>query len=307
MKNRFYQHFSKLFSWIFLFFVLNFSTSYAQNIVDNSTHPADAISLLEKAYPSKIKKSGYDIFKKKWFIVIQNASEKIKLYWYNQCFLPEKYINSFQDKNDIPVFEPLFSYKYPDEIPNPSNFSKDWIDYLKNISAENSLRRTQPKGLEFLYNALYDGETKTSIAKQIVKSSFFGKRVNIHKDIVEPLKKVEEKILIISKTNDSVEKFIKDIHSIGGFNWRDIRSSENRSSHSWGISIDIMPILRGKEIYWEWTQYSFGDKWITMPLKNRWIPPKEVIEAFESEGFIWGGKWDIWDNMHFEYRPEMLF
>lgn len=304
MKNN--QHFAKYIFCFFIFFWLSFSTSYAQNHITNSIHPADAISLLKEAYPSKIKKSGYDIFKKKWYLVIQNSREKIKLYWHNQCFLPEKYLNSFSNKDDIPELEPLFSYNYPDEIPDPANFSKEWIDYLKSISAENSLRKTQPKGLEFLYNALYDGETKSNIAKQIVKSSFFGKRVNIHEDIVVPLKNVENKILNLSKTNKSVEKFISDIHSIGGFNWRDIRSSENRSSHSWGISIDIMPVLRGREIYWEWTQYSFGDDWITMPLKNRWIPPKEVIDAFESEGFIWGGKWDIWDNMHFEYRPEML-
>ena len=42
------------------------------------------------------------------------------------------------------------------------------------------------------------------------------------------------------------------------------------------------------------------------PLKKRWMPPKEVIDAFESEGFIWGGYWTIWDNMHFEYHPELI-
>ena len=36
------------------------------------------------------------------------------------------------------------------------------------------------------------------------------------------------------------------------------------------------------------------------------MPPEEVISIFESEGFIWGGKWDIWDNIHFEYHPEIL-
>ena len=37
-----------------------------------------------------------------------------------------------------------------------------------------------------------------------------------------------------------------------------------------------------------------------------WIPPLAVIAVFESEGFIWGGKWGVWDNMHFEYRPELI-
>ena len=30
------------------------------------------------------------------------------------------------------------------------------------------------------------------------------------------------------------------------------------------------------------------------------------VEAFEAEGFIWGGKWSEFDLMHFEYRPELI-
>lgn len=32
----------------------------------------------------------------------------------------------------------------------------------------------------------------------------------------------------------------------------------------------------------------------------------DASKAFESEGFIWGGYWAIWDNMHFEYHPELI-
>ena len=34
--------------------------------------------------------------------------------------------------------------------------------------------------------------------------------------------------------------------------------------------------------------------------------PLPVVEAFEAEGFIWGGKWYHYDTMHFEYRPELM-
>ena len=42
------------------------------------------------------------------------------------------------------------------------------------------------------------------------------------------------------------------------------------------------------------------------PLSERWMPPKIVRDIFESEGFIWGGKWTVWDTMHFEYHPELI-
>jgi hypothetical protein len=34
--------------------------------------------------------------------------------------------------------------------------------------------------------------------------------------------------------------------------------------------------------------------------------PREIVDAFERHGFIWGGRWYHYDTMHFEYRPELL-
>jgi hypothetical protein len=34
--------------------------------------------------------------------------------------------------------------------------------------------------------------------------------------------------------------------------------------------------------------------------------PYEIVDIFEKQGFIWGGKWYHFDTMHFEYRPELL-
>jgi len=33
---------------------------------------------------------------------------------------------------------------------------------------------------------------------------------------------------------------------------------------------------------------------------------EKFVSAFEHQGFVWGGKWLFFDNMHFEYRPEIL-
>jgi hypothetical protein len=39
--------------------------------------------------------------------------------------------------------------------------------------------------------------------------------------------------------------------------------------------------------------------------ERRWQPPEGVIRLFEDEGFTWGGKWALYDTMHFEFRPEL--
>jgi hypothetical protein len=59
------------------------------------------------------------------------------------------------------------------------------------------------------------------------------------------------------------------------------------------IAIDIDPSLAH---YWR------NDR--TIAWKNR--VPQSIVDAFEAEGFIWGGRWYHYDTMHFEYRPELL-
>ena len=34
--------------------------------------------------------------------------------------------------------------------------------------------------------------------------------------------------------------------------------------------------------------------------------PSAIVSLFEDNGFIWGGKWEHFDLMHFEYRPELI-
>ncbi len=34
--------------------------------------------------------------------------------------------------------------------------------------------------------------------------------------------------------------------------------------------------------------------------------PKELVDTFEKNNFVWGGKWGHFDILHFEYRPEVL-
>jgi hypothetical protein len=49
-----------------------------------------------------------------------------------------------------------------------------------------------------------------------------------------------------------------------------------------------------------------NEEWYAIPYEQRWMVPRQVVQAFEEQGFIWGGKWLYFDTMHFEYRPEII-
>ena len=128
----------------------------------------------------------------------------------------------------------------------------------------------------------------------------------IHSDIVEVLSLVEERIITAAEVDPHVRSWIDNIGTMHGWSWRNVAGSQSRSYHSYGIAVDILPkSLGGKETYWLWAMQKRRDWW-NVSYNERFHPPDAVIKAFETFGFIWGGKWLIYDTMHFEYRPEEL-
>lgn len=93
-------------------------------------------------------------------------------------------------------------------------------------------------------------------------------------------------------------------HPSGTFYWRHIQNSNRRSPHSFGIAIDIN-VQRSN--YWIWdTGIKSNNLNQTDVITYKNQIPCEIVSVFENNGFIWGGKWQHHDTMHFEYRPEML-
>lgn len=90
----------------------------------------------------------------------------------------------------------------------------------------------------------------------------------------------------------------------GTFKWRLIANTNRLSLHSFGMTIDINSNLSN---YWQWDLEKAGRP-ITEEeaLTYRNDIPWEIVRIFEDHGFIWGGKWQHYDTMHFEYRPELL-
>jgi len=84
----------------------------------------------------------------------------------------------------------------------------------------------------------------------------------------------------------------------GAYNCRNIAGTNTPSAHGYGIAIDIA--VRHAS-YWRWE----GGKGGAAPAYRNKVP-MEIVRVFEKHGFIWGGKWNHFDTMHFEYRPELL-
>lgn len=88
-----------------------------------------------------------------------------------------------------------------------------------------------------------------------------------------------------------------------GYNFRHMRHDPKMplSYHSYGIAIDINPDNNRAK--------TFGPGKTPKPWSAQWWKhwpqglPEGVVEAFESCGFAWGGRWKGYvDNMHFEWR-----
>lgn len=147
--------------------------------------------------------------------------------------------------------------------------------------------------VEELFRATYGGK-RMEVEPRLAKVRFFGLRYPFHERAAEALTRVVARLEAAVKADPKVLPFLKDIG--GTFIWRTIKRSKRLSGHAFGIAIDLNV---ERSDYWRWTYRGHPMVW-----KNR--VPQAVVDAFEAEGFIWGGRWKHYDTMHFEYRPELL-
>jgi hypothetical protein len=136
------------------------------------------------------------------------------------------------------------------------------------------------------------GKTAAEVQHSLTNVRMGGKWFGVHKKIAQPLKRVAARIDALDQS--SLSKFFE---SPGGtFNWRKIAGTDELSMHAWAIAIDLDTT---RSNYWRNERQDKPLVW-----KNAY--PQAIVDAFEAEGFIWGGRWYHFDTMHFEYRPELL-
>jgi hypothetical protein len=130
-------------------------------------------------------------------------------------------------------------------------------------------------------------------AAEQVRVRFLGLPVQVHRNIAPALGRVAARLAEARKHDGSLAPFLRRLS--GGFAERAIAGTDRVSAHAFGIAVDLDKAMSE---YWRWQK----DK----PLRWRNRIPQAIVDAFEAEGFIWGGRWYHYDTMHFEYRPELF-
>ena len=126
---------------------------------------------------------------------------------------------------------------------------------------------------------------------------FLGQRILVHSRIVGPLTRVEDRLRLLVAAHPELRQAILPLG--GAFARRKIAGTDRTSAHSYGIALDINP---KRSDYWRWRPQQDLPK----GARSDRMPAQSIVDAFEQEGFIWGGRWYHFDTMHFEYRPELL-
>jgi hypothetical protein len=243
---------------------------------------------LAAAYPRRVLRAEYR--NGDWAVLLRDTW----FYYAEGRLLPEELLDRASN------YSPIAFYNYQSELLPWTEPSPEQIARFRNIDSE---RAARPPRAHYFFDALYRAQNRNEAYNRVKTLMFLGHRVMVHYAILEDLSLVEEQILAAARTDPQVSAWINNIGSLVGWNWRNVAGTQSRSFHAYGVAIDILPrSTGGRAIYWLWA----GPYWWNIPHERRYHPPDAVIKAFESYGFVWGGKWIFFDAMHFEYRPEVF-
>jgi hypothetical protein len=207
----------------------------------------------------------------------------------------------FRDGSTL-IYDDGISNKSKTELlNNPDIEDQFFYSYLKLDSSVLSKNAEDPGRIrnENFFKKMY-GNTKEEVEKKLVEITWCPKSIG-QKIKVTKVNGVDKAFLKISEELDKMPEFKQYLTNIGGtFKWRNINGTNRLSMHSFGMTMDINITFSD---YWQWSCTCTNED-AKLNFKNR-IPLK-IVEIFEKNGFIWGGKWVHFDTMHFEFRPELL-
>jgi len=270
-----------------------FQTSQPESqVVAQPTRAERIVKSLVQAYPDRIEKAE---FRNNDWAVLLNGKW---FYFASGRLLPEDMLEKIDE------YRPNQFYQYPAELPPWKELTAEEIERYKSWTANRS--QNPPRRSSFFLDELWQAPNRAETEKKLVRITFLGKSTRVHQSIQKKLAEIESIILELGKIDTQVQTWINGIGSMEGYGWRNIAETQSRSYHSYGLAVDLLPRNMGnKQTYWLWTS-QYRDDWYNVSYNERYHPPDSVIKIFEARGFVWGGKWPMFDTMHFEYRPEVI-
>lgn len=218
--------------------------------------------------------------------------------WAHGRLMPEEERSHWEDFSALPF------YRYPLDMPPLRTLDEQTAAGVRQRVHEN--RQNPPRRNEAFLAALLQAPNRSETEARLVRMDVAGFAVTVHERIKEPLSSVGKELRSLRLTDPGVADFLRKVREINGYSYRYVEGTRSRSLHSYGLAVDLIPKnYAGKNAYWMWAMSGTPDFW-TIPYAKRWMLPLPVVQAFERQGFVWGGKWLFFDTMHFEYRPEIL-
>ncbi len=200
----------------------------------------------------------------------------------NQCLLdrPSKNNVQYPSCGNKIIVEGTDPTK-PDSCDSPKN--------IYNFIHDNSKTALDPYDVD-------NPQLKSEIESQLTTTNFLGLSVRINNKVVPKLAEVENIINSKYSHSGTTYEFPSGTYTFknsGSYNFRtNVNNPSVLSSHSFGTALDLNAETNWGNLAGYSCQFD--------------IPP-ELVEAFESIGFRWGGRyWPQLDPMHFEYIPSCI-
>lgn len=250
------------------------------------------IRTLANAYPRRITSIGEE--NGEWWLSIGGK----KFAFSQGRMLPWEARASWEnwDKQDY--------YAYPPPQIDPNTWSADLLakaEKALQVRWESQIRRSP----EF-HDTLWRISSRQTAENRMVYVRFQGFRVRVHQDIQSVMTRLNTQVQALRADHPEIGAYFRSLKTIDGYNWRPVAGTASRSLHSYGAALDLVPKnYRGKTAYWRWSYEEEGN-WFLEAWNSRHVPPAALVRVFEDNGFVWGGRWFLFDTMHFEYRPELF-
>ncbi len=250
------------------------------------------IKTLAQAYPKKVTSFGEE--EGEWWI---NVGSK-KFAYAQGRLLPWDLKAQWEewDKQDY--------YIYPPPLIDPNSWNNSLI-----IRAEATFTQrwdSKIKRYPEFSDSLWQINSRRTAEARMVYVRFQGFRVRVHQDLQPIILRLNTQVQSLREQSPGVAAYFRSLKTIDGFNWRPVAGTSSRSLHSYGAALDLVPkTYNGKSAYWRWS-YNDTQPWFLDAWNSRYLPPEALVKVFEDHGFVWGGRWFLFDTMHFEYRPELF-